>query len=134
MVLFVLASIAGPADGPSRADNPWAGRSGQAEAITDTAEGLPVRLYTRAISGERDVIDTPGLRNCNPDRYDVQNEMRSRFVGLGEGYSESIRYTAEELARLRSATQFARAYNVAMFTMRRDEVLKICPAATRDPR
>jgi hypothetical protein len=51
---------------------------------------------------------------------------------LGADYYESIRYTSEDLARLRSATLFARVYNVTIFTMRRDEVLKICPSATRD--
>jgi hypothetical protein len=112
--------------------NPWAGRSGQAEALADIADGKPIKLYIRSVAGEREVIETPGLTNCHPDRYDVPADARSTFASLGSDYSESIIYTSEERARFRSATLFARAYNVTMFTMRRDEVLKICPAATRD--
>lgn len=110
--------------------NPWAGRSGQAEALADIAKGQPIKLYYQGIAGERLEMRAPGLSNCHPDRYDVPEDARSKFVPLGADYSESILYTQEELARFDSATLFARAYNVTLFRMKRDEVLKICPAAT----
>jgi hypothetical protein len=125
--------VAADAPAPEKeAINRWAGRSGQAEALTDIANHRPIRLLYQVVSGERDEIHTPGLSNCNPDRFDVPKDGRSKFEPLGADYYESIRYTSEDLARLRSATLFARAYNVTIFTMRRDEVLKICPSATRD--
>ena len=129
--LFGLSANAGSGAG-DHASNPWVNRSGQAEAVGDLAKGRAIKLYAQVISGERDEIHTPGLNNCNPDRFDVPKDARSRFEPLGADYYESIRYKSEELARLRSATLFARAYNVTVFTLRRDEVLKICPAATRD--
>lgn len=121
-----------PPPSAGQASNPWASRSGQAEALADIAAGRPIKLFYQSLFGEREFVHTPGLSNCNPDRYDVPDDARSQFEPLGADYSESIQYTAEEHARITSATQFAKAYNVTMFTMKRGDVLKICPAATRD--
>ena len=112
--------------------NPWVGRSGEAEALADIANGRPVKLFYQYIAGERMFIRTPGLLNCNPERYDVSEDARSKLVPLGADYSESVQYTNEERSRITSATLFARAYNVTMFTKKRDDVLKICPAATHE--
>lgn len=112
--------------------NPWAGRSGEAEALADLAKGLPIKLYYQWIAGERQVIRTPGLRNCNPERFDVPGNARSKFVAIGADFSESIQYTDEERARFRSASRFARAYNLTIFSKRTEEVVQICPAVTRE--
>ena len=132
LLTFVAAAPAASNEAATPALDPWSGKSGQAEALADIAKGRPIKLYIQSIAGEREVIRTPGLLNCNPDRYDVPNEARSKFEPLGADFSESILYTSEERARFRSASLFARAYNVTMFTMKRDEVLKFCPAASRD--
>jgi len=130
---MLFGSLAVPTSGLAReATNPWAGRSGQAEALADVANGRPVKLLYRSLFGEREFVHTPGLSNCNPDRYDVPDDARSQFMWLGADYSGDIRYTPEQYAPLTSANLFARAYNVTMFTVSRDKVLKICPAATRD--
>ena len=110
MVLLLLTAIGGvPA--VAAENNQWTGRSGEAEVLADIAKGRPVKLILKGIAGERLDRRTPGLSNCNPDRYDVPNELQSQFEPLGADYSESVQYTAEELARLRSATMFARDYN-----------------------
>ena len=121
-----------PAAAATASKDPWAGRSGESEALADIAAGRPIKLYTREISGERDVTETPGLRNCNPERFDVSVNARSKFKPLGADYYESNHYTSEELARLRSATLFARSYNLTWFAKKHFEVLKICPGAIRE--
>lgn len=66
--------------------SPGVGRSGEAEALADTAKGGPIKLYMQAIAGERDFIRTPGLSDCNPDGYDVPDEARSQFEPVGANY------------------------------------------------
>lgn len=133
MILF-LASIAALSSSQSEGSNPWAGRSGEAEALADIATGRPVQLYLQSTAGERGVDHAPGLLNCSPDRGDVPIKALNRFKPLGADYSESIIYTAEQVRRLHSATLFARAYNLAMFRKRREQVLEICPSAEVDAR
>lgn len=128
------APTAMPVPAPSvtpKGSNPWAGRSGEAEALADIAAGRPIKLYIQYIAGEREIIRTPGLRNCNPDRFDVASSARFNFVSVGADYSESIRYTEEQLDRFDSATLFAKAYNVTIFSKKRAELRKICPTVTR---
>jgi hypothetical protein len=130
---ILFGSLVAPASRPvGEATNPWAGKSGQAEALADIAEGRPVKLFYQTLMGEREFVRTPGLSNCNPDRFDVPESERSKLVLLGANYSESVQYTDEENSRVTTATLFARAYNVTMFTMKRDEVRRICPSAKRD--
>ena len=136
-IILLLALLNASPDGGAvrptvQTINPWVGRSGKAEALADIAAGRPVKLYYRAVFGEREFVHTPGLSNCNPDRFDVPKKARSRFEYLDADYSESVRYTTEQSARIVSAVRFARAYNITMYTKKRRDVLKICPAATRD--
>lgn len=110
----------------------WSERSGKVEALAHLAERQSVKLLYQAMAGEGEFLRTPGLRNCDPDRFDVPANARSSFEPLGADYSESVPYSAEEMARLASATRFARDYNLTMFQERRNEVLKICPSASTD--
>lgn len=108
------------------------GRSGEAEALADIGAGRPIKLYFQSLFGEREFIRTPGLKNCNPHRYDVTKNAREQFEHLNADYFEDIQYSPEEHARITAATQFAEAYNVTMFKLKRVDVLKICPAAALD--
>jgi hypothetical protein len=131
MILLVLSAI-GAAPTPATGINPWAGRSGEAEARSDIAKGRPVKLFYQSLFGEREFVRTPGLSECKPDRFDVHQQARSHFEWLGADYSESALYTAEDRARRLSAVTFAKDYNRTMFRLRRSDVLRICPAATPD--
>ena len=131
MFLLLLTAI-GVAPAPVTGTDPWTGRSGEAEALSDVAKGRPVKLFYQALFGEREFLRTRGLNDCNPERFDVPDEARSQFEPPDADYSESVRYTAEERARLFSATMFAKDYNRTMFRMRRSDVLRICPRARRD--
>jgi hypothetical protein len=125
-----LCSVAAAVPPPSSpAANPWANRSGKAEALADLAKGLPVKLLYQVIWGEREVIRVTGLSNCDPDRFDVPKNARSRFEAVGADYSENSDYTAEDYKRFHAGSQFARAYNSTMFERNRAGVLAICPAA-----
>ena len=116
--------------GAEKASNPWSVRSGRSEALADLAAGRPVKLYLQSVAGERAVDRTPGLSNCNPGRSDVPKAQLGRFAPLGENYSESVVYTAEQVARINAATVFARDYNQTMFHKKKREVLGICPSAS----
>ena len=122
------------ASAPTTTAISWAGRSGQAEALADLSSGKPVKLYVRAIGGERVTGEAPGLLNCDPEGGDIPTNMLDRLMSLHADFSEGVRYTSQQLNGIQSAVLFARAYNVTMFEVRRSEVLKICPAATRDTR
>ncbi len=130
MWALLLLTATGDVPAAAAPSDPWAGRSGEAEALVDIGKRRPVKLYLQGIAGERLELRTPGLINCNPERYDVPKQARSQFEHVDAAdYSESVRYTEEELARMRSATRFARDYNRTIFRMRRSDVLKICPKA-----
>jgi hypothetical protein len=132
--VFLLLTAIGDVPAADAANDLWAGRSGEAQALADIAARRPLTLFYRGIAGERIEMRTPGLRDCDPERYDVPKNYRSRFVSIGPEYSESVQYSAEELARMASATRFAKDYNRTIFRMRRSDVLKICPKARPDSR
>ena len=136
ILLASCASAQSSAAPPTQPDevstNPWAGKSGKAQALADIAAGRPVRLYLHFMAGERAIELTPGLNNCNPERFDVSLSARSRFIPLGEDFHSDRIRTGAEIARQHSALVFARTYNLTMFRKRKADVLFICPSAEID--
>ena len=108
--------------------NPWAGRSGEAEALADLANGRPVKLYTHVYGGERAGFRSPGLLYCDPEQNIGNKAAENLFVFIPEAnVSEGVIYTPAQQARQHSASSFARSYNLTMFSRRYDYIVQLCP-------
>lgn len=111
-----------------KASDRWAGRSGQAEALTDLANGRPIKLYTHVLGGERARFRSPGLLYCDPEQNIGNKAAENLFVFIPEAnMSEGVFYTPAQQARQRSASSFARAYNLTIFHRKRDYIASLCP-------
>ena len=127
MVLSGAASEPNHAAQPA-ASNPWAGRSGEAEALADLANGRPVKLYTHVLGGERAGFRSPGLLYCDPDQNIGSKAAEAMFVSIPDAnFSEGVIYTPAELSLSRSASVFARAYNLTMYHRHRGYIVSLCP-------
>lgn len=106
--------------------NPWAGKSGRAEALADLAAGRPIKLYTHVFAGDRAKFRTPGLLNCDLDQSAKGAEWL--FAPLRDGdWSASILYTSAERSRQLAAFAFAKAYNLTIFEHKRELIVRLCP-------
>jgi hypothetical protein len=124
-----VGRVAAPA---GTALGPWSGRSGEAEALADLANGSTLKLYTHLLAGERAQLRTPGLRNCDPDRS--ARGAGWLFAPIPDAdMSESIRYTDEQLSRMRAASAFAKSYNLTIFNHRRATIAQLCPGVEKIP-
>lgn len=108
--------------------NPWVGRSGEAEALADLANGRPVKLYTHVYGGERAGFRSPGLLYCDPEQNIGNKAAENLFAFIPEAnMSEGVIYTLAQQARQRSASSFARSYNLTMFSRKYDYIVQLCP-------
>jgi len=109
------------------ASDPWAGRSGEAEALADIAAGRPVKLYTHVYGGERGGFRSPGLLYCDPDQ-NIGKAALNLFAFIPEAnVSEGVIYTPAQQVRQHSASSFARSYNLTMFSRKSDYIVRLCP-------
>jgi hypothetical protein len=127
-VVLLIGAIVGPS-GIAQADpNPWLRRSGEAEALADLRSGRPVKLYAHVWGGERAGFRSPGLLYCDPDQNNGSKAAGAMFAFIPEAnVSEGVIYTPAEQALQRSASTFARAYNITVFQQKRDYIVGLCP-------
>jgi hypothetical protein len=118
---------------PGETSDPWAGRSGEAEALADLAAGRPVKLYTHVYGGERAGFRSPGLLYCDPDQNNGDKTAENLFAFVPEAnVSEGVIYTPAQQARQRSASSFARSYNLTIFHRKHDYIVRLCPKVERE--
>lgn len=127
--VILVGSVADPSGvAPKQVSDPWAHRSGEAEALADLASGRPVKLYTHVWGGERAGFRSPGLLYCDPDQNIGNRAAEAMFAFIPEAnVSEGVIYTPAEQSLQRSASTFARAYNLTVFHQKRDFIVRLCP-------
>lgn len=108
-------------------------RDGGTEARADLAAGKALKLYTNIHDGRFFHYVTPGLLDCVPGTAAVQ-EGSALFERIAAGdFSDSGRYTSEQLKEMGEARRFASAYNRAVFRAKEKQILRVCPQARLAP-
>ena len=96
--------------------------------MADLANGRPVKIYTHTYGGERAGFRSPGLLYCDPDQNIGDKAAEAMFAFIPEANeSEGVIYTPAEQSLQRSASVFARAYNLTVFHRQRDYIVRLCP-------
>lgn len=106
--------------------DPYAVRDGKAEALADISSKAPLKLYFHAYNGVIPEWKTPGLQSCEPD--DPFGSKVFKDLETGD-WQEGEDYSAEEIRLQVSAWKFGRAYNLAIFRARENDVVAVCPKA-----
>jgi hypothetical protein len=108
-------------------------RDGGTEARADLAAGKALKLYANIHDGRFFHYVTPGLLDCGPGTAAVQ-EGSALFERIAAGdFSDSGRYTSEQLKEMGEARRFASAYNRAVFRAKEKQILRVCPRARLAP-
>jgi hypothetical protein len=109
-------------------------RDGGTEARADLAAGKALKLYTNIHDGRFFHYVTPGLLDCGPDAAAAQEGSALFFERIAAGdFSDSGRYTGEQLKEMDEARRFASAYNRTVFRAKEKQILRVCPQARLAP-
>lgn len=109
---------------------PYELRDGVAEAREASEKTAQFWLYTHAFNTRVPGQRTPGLKYCD-SRNAPGEGLRdgiSPFLPLpAADWGEGMPVTGEWAEQAEVAVRFARAYNLEMYRLRRDEIRRACP-------
>lgn len=127
IIAAALCILSSQANSGTARGNDWRSRSGRSEALADLKRGARPQLYARLVAGEGEAAETPGVMNCTPDNAAGGWQ---HFRPLGVNYSESQKYSPNELSEITDAYNFARDYNLTLLAKEKGRVQQYCPAAS----